>query len=98
MAAVPTLKNFVVDVAERTVFTFVATFVGLYTPVLLSLSTGADWHSLLNLSFAQKAVVAALAATFTVLKSAAGSFVGNAGTPGFVPNWVLRALQVENQS
>lgn len=90
--ASPILRKFLVDVSERTLFTFAATFVALYAPVLLSISTGADWHVLLNLSFAQKVVVAGLAASVTVLKNALSTFVGDTNSAGFVPTWLLKAL------
>lgn len=97
MATVSTntvLRKFLVDVGERSLFTFVATFVALYAPVLLSVSTGANWHVLLNLSFAQKAIVAGLAAVFTVVKGAVGTTVGDTSSPSLLPSWLLQLFKV----
>lgn len=90
MASNPTLRAFVVDAGERVLFTFVETLLALYAPVVLSVTTGGGWHQLLDLSFAQKGVVAGVAAVLVVLKSVVAQFVGDVNTPGFVPNWVRR--------
>src|SRR5882724_6905259 len=87
------IRKFLVDVSERTLFTFAATFVALYAPVLLSISTGADWHVLLNLSFAQKVTVASIAAAFTAVKGGVATLVGDTATPSLVPAWLLQLFK-----
>ena len=62
------------DVAERSVRTFVQTFLALYAPVVL----GADsLGGLLDLSVADKAAAAGVAAVLTVVMGVFGSKVGS---------------------
>ena len=89
-----TLRAFVIDAAERVFFTFVETFLALYAPVIFSAVSNAAWAQMLDLSLAQKAAVAGLAAVFVVLKSVAASFVGDTQTAGFLPGWLIRLLGI----
>jgi L-lactate permease len=62
------------DVAERTVRTFVVAFLALYAPVVL----GADsLGGLLDLSVADKAATAGVAAVFTSVLGAIGVKLGS---------------------
>jgi len=87
-----TLRAFVVDAAERVVYTFVETFLALYIPVVLSVANGGSWHQLLNLSLAQKSVVAGAAAVLVVAKSLYKGFVADVEAPGFLPGWAAKLL------
>lgn len=67
-------RDAVKDVAERTVRTFVVAFVALYAPVIL----GADsLGGLLDLSVADKAATAGVAAVFTSLVGLLGVQLGS---------------------
>lgn len=62
------------DVVERVVRTFIAAFVALYAPVVL----GADsLRDLIDLSVADKALTAAIAAVLTLILSLLGTQLGN---------------------
>lgn len=64
------------DIAERTFRTFVVAFLALYAPVVL----GADsLGGLLDLSVADKAATAGVAAVFTSLLAVAGVRLGGSG-------------------
>lgn len=88
----PTLREFTVDAVERVVFTFIETFLALYVPVILSVTNGGGWHQLLDLSIAQKGVVAGAAAVLVVAKSLYKAFVSDVNVPGFLPGWAARLL------
>ena len=64
------------DVAERAVRTFVQTFLALYAPVVLGAGT---LGGLLDLSVADKAATAGVAAVFTVLMGVVGVRLGSSG-------------------
>lgn len=87
-----TLHEFVVDATERLVFTFIETFLALYVPVVLSVASGGSWHNLLDLSLAQKGVVAGAAAVLVVVKSLYKGFVKDTQAPGFLPGWAAKTL------
>lgn len=64
------------DLAERAVRTFVQTFLALYAPVVL----GADsLGGLLDLSVADKASAAGVAAVLTLVMGVVGTKVGTSG-------------------
>ena len=92
MAVNTTLREFVVDAVERVVFTFIEAFLALYTPVVLSVTSGGGWHQLLDLSVAQKGVVAGVAAVLVVAKSLYKGFAADVQVPGFLPGWAARLL------
>lgn len=72
-------KKAILDVVERVVRTFIATFAGLYLPVIL----GADkLSSLVDLSVADKAAAAAVASVVTLLLGLLGTQVkdGDSGS------------------
>ncbi|MGW7598107.1 hypothetical protein [Streptomyces antimycoticus] len=71
------MPRFLYDLAERTVLTYVETFLGLL------LASGAT--DLVDLSAAKAAAVAALPAALAVVKAAAGSLLGRAGTAAWLP-------------
>lgn len=62
------------DIAERAVRTFVVAFLALYAPVVLG---AASLGGLLDLSVADKAATAGVAAVFTVLLGAVGVKLGS---------------------
>jgi hypothetical protein len=88
----PTLREFTVDAVERVVFTFIETFLALYTPVVLSVANGGGWHQLLDLSLAQKGVVAGVAAVLVIAKSLYKAFATDVNVPGFLPGWAAKLL------
>lgn len=70
-------KKAAIDIAERTVRTFVAAFLGLYTPVLL----GADsLRQLVDLSVADKAATAGVVAVVTLIIGLLGAQVNDKDT------------------
>lgn len=71
------MPRFLYDVAERTMLTYVETFLGLL------LASGAT--DLVDLSAAKAAAVAALPAALTVVKSAVGTLLGRAGSAAWLP-------------
>ncbi|WJD99781.1 hypothetical protein [Streptomyces antimycoticus] len=70
------MPRFLYDLAERTVLTYVETFLGLL------LASGAT--DLVDLSAAKAAAVAALPAALAVVKAAAGLLLGRAGTAAWL--------------
>lgn len=62
------------DVAERSVRTFAQTFLALYAPVVLG---AGSLGGLLDLSVADKASAAGIAAVFTVLMGVVGAKAGS---------------------
>jgi hypothetical protein len=62
------------DVAERSVRTFVQTFLALYAPVVLG---AGSLGGLLSLSTADKAATAGLAAVFAVVMGTVGAKAGS---------------------
>lgn len=66
-------KEAVKDVAERAARTFAQTFLALYAPVVLG---AGSLHGLLDLSAADKAATAGIAAVFSVLTGLVGVNVG----------------------
>ncbi len=61
------------DIAERALRTFVQTFLALYAPVVLG---AGSLGGLLDLSVADKAAAAGVAAVFSVVMGAVGARVG----------------------
>lgn len=64
------------DVAERAVRTFVQTFLALYAPVVLG---AGSLGGLLDLSVADKAAAAGVAAVLTLVMGVVGTKVGSSG-------------------
>ncbi len=64
------------DVAERAVRTFVQTFLALYAPVVLG---AGSLGGLLDLSVADKAAAAGVAAVLTLVMGVVGTKLGNSG-------------------
>lgn len=73
-------REAVKDVAERAVRTFVVAFLALYAPVVLGASS---LGGLLDLSVADKAATAGVAAVFTVLVGLLGTKVGDPNSSSF---------------
>lgn len=67
-------RDAVKDVAERAVRTFVQVFLAMYAPVVLG---AGSLGGLLDLSTADKAATAGIAAVFTVLTGLLGVKVGS---------------------
>lgn len=67
-------RDAVKDIAERAVRTFVQTFLALYAPVVLG---AGSLGGLLDLSTADKAATAGIAAVFTVLTGLVGVRAGS---------------------
>lgn len=62
------------DVAERSLRTFVQTFLAMYAPVILG---AGSLGGLLDLSTADKAATAAIAAVFSVITGVVGAKTGS---------------------
>ena len=69
-------REAVKDVAERAARTFAQTFLALYAPVVLG---AGSLHGLLDLSTADKAATAGIAAVFSVLTGLVGVNLGSNG-------------------
>jgi hypothetical protein len=69
-------REAVKDIAERAARTFVQAFLALYAPVILG---AGSLGGLLDLSVADKAATAGVAAVFTVLTGLVGVKVGKSG-------------------
>jgi hypothetical protein len=70
------MRTYLADLAERTLATYAAAFVGLL------LAGGVD---LTSLSAWQAAAVAALPAAVTVVKGAAGTLIGDRSSAAWLP-------------
>ncbi|MER7794916.1 holin [Streptomyces sp. NPDC097640] len=71
------MPRFLYDLAERTILTYVETFLGLL------LASGVT--DLVDISTAKAAAIAALPAALAVVKSAAGSLLGNNASAAWLP-------------
>ena len=69
-------REAVKDIAERAVRTFAVAFLALYAPVVLGAGT---LGGLIDLSVADKAATAGVAAVFTVLVGLVGVKLGKSG-------------------
>lgn len=67
-------KSAVKDVAERAIRTFLAVFAATYAPVVLGASS---LHNLLDLSVADKAATAGVAAVVTIVLGVLGVSMGS---------------------
>jgi hypothetical protein len=70
------MRTYLADLAERTLATYAAALVSLLL---------AGGFTSLSLSAVQAAAWAALPAAVTVVKGAAGSFIGNSSTAAWLP-------------
>jgi hypothetical protein len=70
-------RKLLADIAERALLTYIEAFLG----VLLASGT----TDIVNLSTLEAAAIAAIPAGLAVLKGAAGSILGHAGTASWLP-------------
>ena len=75
------------DLAERVLATFSVAFVGAWLPSVLD--AGGDWQAVINLSTAQKALLAGGAAVLTLAKGVIAKLIGDSDSASLVPTLIV---------
>lgn len=80
-------REYLIDVLERVLATFLIAFVGVYLPAILG-----DYRQIADLSVLQKAAVAGGFAVLTLVKTLAATFFGDPNSASLMPRWLYDFL------